>query len=392
MRPAARSLTVGVIRTSLKENEKRVVIHPAHLDMIPEEVRRQLMFETGYGMPFGMKDDVLRVKCRGLASRSALVDSCDIVLLFKPMQSDFEAVKEGGILWGCPHFVQQRCFTQIAVNRRLTVIAIESMDIWGPKGERIMHAFQKISELGGYAGVLDALRTRGIDGRYGPPRKCLVFGFGSAGRGAVHALQGLGFQGVRVFTFRSPNVVANQIPGVIYQQVKGDRDGHMIVLKADGSYSRVILELAEADIIVNAMLQDPDEPKMIIAADELHYSMKPGVLIVDASCDEGMGFPFARPTTFEQPILALGNAFYYAVDHTPSYLWDSASWEISKCFIHYLPVVVKGEESWNRNQTVKKAIEIRNGVIQNPKILSYQRREKKYPHRYIDAVSAASLG
>jgi N5-(carboxyethyl)ornithine synthase len=392
MTTADRPLTIGVIRTSLKENEKRVVIHPAHLDLIPEEVRSRLMFETGYGAPFGMSDKVLRAKCGGLAARSALFDVCDVVLVFKPMQSDFEAVKEGGILWGCAHFVQQKGFTEVAVKRRLTVIAIESMHIWGAKDEKVMHAFQKMSELGGYAGVLDALRTRGIDGRYGPPRKCMVFGFGSAGRGAVQALQGLGFQGVRVFTLRSPDVVANQIPGAVYQQVIIGRDGHMVVAHPDGCRSRVIEELQTADIIVNAMLQDPDEPKMIIAADEVHHHLKPGALIVDASCDEGMGFPFARPTTFEEPIFAVGNAFYYGVDHTPSCLWDSASWEISKCFIHYLPVVMGGAKSWDQNQTVRRAIEIRNGVIQDPKILSYQRREAEYPHRCKQAVAAGCPG
>lgn len=376
-------LTIGVIRTSLKENERRVVIHPDHVDLIAEEVRQQMFFETGYGLPFGMSDELLRAKIGGLASREALFESCDVVLLFKPMLADFEAMREERILWGCPHFAQQKAFTQLSIDRRLTVIAIESMDLWGPKGERIMHAFQKMSELGGYAGVLDALRTRGVDGRYGRPRKAIVIGFGSVGRGAVHALQGLGFQGVRVFTFRHSNAVANQIPGVSYHHVCADDSGHLLVTEHDGSSYRFIDELVTADIIVNATLQDPVRPKMFLAPDEFGCEFKPGALIIDSSCDEGMGFPFARPTTFEDPIFPVGKAFYYGVDHTPSYVWDSASWEMSKCFIHYLPIVMGGPQYWEQSETVRRAVEIHGGVIRNQKIISFQQREPDYPHRVI---------
>jgi alanine dehydrogenase len=122
---------------------------------------------------------------------------------------------------------------------------------------------------------------------------------------------------------------------------------------------------------------------MFIAPDELERELKPGALIIDSSCDEGMGFPFARPTTFENPIVPVGNAFYYGVDHTPSYVWDSASWEMSKCFIHYLPIVMGGLQSWEQSETVRRAVEILDGVIQNPKILSFQKREPDYPHRVV---------
>jgi len=37
---------------------------------------------------------------------------------------------------------------------------------------------------------------------------------------------------------------------------------------------------------------------------------------------------------------------------------------------------------WEKNKTISKAIEIRNGVIQNPKIHSFQNREKEYPHQF----------
>jgi alanine dehydrogenase len=107
----------------------------------------------------------------------------------------------------------------------------------------------------------------------------------------------------------------------------------------------------------------------------------PGTLIVDVSCDEGMGFSWARPTTFADPTFVVGdNALYYAVDHSPSYLWNSATWEISEALLPFLPTVMGGPEAWEATPTVRRAIEIRDGVIQNPAILSFQGRAPQYPH------------
>ena len=107
-----------------------------------------------------------------------------------------------------------------------------------------------------------------------------------------------------------------------------------------------------------------------------------GSLVVDVSCDEGMGFEWARPTTFDDPMFTVEDAIdYYAVDHSPSYLWNSATWENSEALLPFLPVVLAGPGSWDANETIRRAIEVRDGVIQNPAILRFQGRAAEYPHR-----------
>jgi hypothetical protein len=39
-----------------------------------------------------------------------------------------------------------------------------------------------------------------------------------------------------------------------------------------------------------------------------------------------------------------------------------------------------GPDAWADNDAIAKAIEIRDGVVQNPKVLSFQGREADYPH------------
>jgi alanine dehydrogenase len=138
--------------------------------------------------------------------------------------------------------------------------------------------------------------------------------------------------------------------------------------------------LAESDIVVNCTLQDTDAPLVYLQTEDLD-AFAPGSLIIDVSCDEGMGFSWAKSTTFANPIITVGDEVrYYAVDHSPSYLWDSATWEISEALLPFLPVVAAGRASWENDETINRAIEISEGSIRNPAILSFQHRDPTYPH------------
>jgi alanine dehydrogenase len=88
-----------------------------------------------------------------------------------------------------------------------------------------------------------------------------------------------------------------------------------------------------------------------------------------------MGFSFATPTAFEQPMIHMGNGVnYYGVDHSPSYLWNAASWEISEALLPFIEVVLGGPNAWDTDRTIRAAIEIREGIIVNDAITRFQGR------------------
>ena len=103
-----------------------------------------------------------------------------------------------------------------------------------------------------------------------------------------------------------------------------------------------------------------------------------------------MGFFFAKPTTFKNPMFKYKTTDYYAVDHTPSYLWESATRSISAALVVYLPIVLAGPSSWQKNQTIRKAINIEEGVIRNPSILSFQKRHPSDGDAGINPVGNSS--
>ena len=71
-------LEFGIIGTSRKEDERRIPIHPEHLVRLPEQIRRQLIFEEGYGAPFGITDQEIVAQTGGVATRSELLSDTDV--------------------------------------------------------------------------------------------------------------------------------------------------------------------------------------------------------------------------------------------------------------------------------------------------------------------------
>ena len=388
-----RDLTLGVVGSSRKPGELRLPIHPAHVDRINPELRRRMFFEEGYARHFGVADDAVARHVAGLRPREQLMSECDVVVVPKPEADDLKELPGGTVLWGWPHCVQQEELTQVAIDRRLTLIAWEAMHHYTHEGEFSLHVFHKNNEMAGYCAVLHAMQLIGTTGAYGRRLRAAVISFGATARGAVTALFAQGVQDVDVLTHRNVAVVAAPIaPSRLIHYERDVQHPHRAVV-LDSFGTRPLAEfLADHDVVVNCILQDTDDPLMFVMSEELGR-FAPGTLFVDVSCDEGMGFEWARPTSFAEPIFTVGEGVrYYAVDHTPSYLWNSATWEISEALIPFLGTVMAGEEAWDANATIHRAIEIRQGLVQNPKILSFQSRAHDYPHERLRPRPSAAAG
>lgn len=372
---------LGVVATSSKPDERRLPLHPMHIDRIDEELRGQVVLERGYGEPFGLSDDQLATLVGGFRSRQELLSTADVVLLPKPQVVDLERMGSGQVLWGWPHCVQDGALTQVAIDKRLTLIAFEAMNHWASDQGFGLHVFHKNNEMAGYCSVLHGLQLIGSTGDYGRRLSAVVIGFGATARGAVTALNAHGVHDVSVVTQRGVAAVSAPIHSVqIVQldQVPGQGQPKNVI--TDRGLVPVPQFLAEADVIVNCTLQDPNSPLMFLGTDDLP-KLRAGTLIIDVSCYEGMGFSWARPTSFANPMFDVGDhVHYYGVDHTPTYLWNSATWELSEALLPFIEVVLSGPSGWVENQTIARAVEIRDGHIVNPAILTFQERAAEFPH------------
>jgi len=372
-------LTIGVVGTTRKLHERRRPVHPAHLDRIDEEVRAHLLVERGYGAHFGVGDDEIARWVSGVVDREELIRRADVVLLPKPVAADLAEMRDGQVLWGWPHLVQDPELTQLAIDKRLSVIAWEAMNHWTSKGSFSLHVFHLNNEIAGYAAVIHALQLRGATGAYGKQLRAAVISFGSTARGAVRALNAMGVHDVEVITQRDSSAVAAPFGSTAmgqFERLEGDPRRAQVLRQAGPQAAEEFL--AEHDIIVNCMLQDTEAP--LVFADDPH-AFAPGTIVVDVSVDEGMGFAWARPTSFAEPMFEVGDrVHYYAVDHTPSLYWESATWTISEALLPYLDLVQRGPAAWAEDVTLSRALEIERGEVRNTRILAFQGRAVPYPH------------
>ncbi|UTT62664.1 N(5)-(carboxyethyl)ornithine synthase [Microcella humidisoli] len=374
-------LHLGVIATSRKPDEHRLPIHPGHLERIDADLRAAMTLERGYGARFGIADAELEPLVGPLVDRAEVIARSDVVLLPKPQAADLADLREGQTLWGWPHCVQDRAITQLAIDKHLTLIAWEAMNHWRSDGSFGLHVFHKNNELAGYCSVIHALQLCGSTGDYGRRLTAVVIGFGATARGAVTALNAHGIHDVRVLTNRDIAAVSAPIPSVDIVQFEHDDDPAVgSTVNTDEGPVALAVYLAENDIVVNCTLQDPNDPLTYLMLDDLD-AFRPGSLIVDVSIDEGMGFSWARATSFAEPMITVGDSTnYYAVDHSPSLLWNSTTWEISEALLPFLRTVMEGPASWAASDTIRRAIEIEDGRVRNEAILTFQGRSAEYPY------------
>lgn len=374
-------LSLGILAASTMENEQRLPIHPSHLDRIDPDVRSRMIIERGYAAEFQLEPGYIESRVGRVAERLEVIESADVLLLPKPQAADVAEVPEGRVLWGWPHCVQDTAITQTAIDRELTLIAFEAMNHWTPQGDFSLHVFHKNNELAGYSSVLHAMSLNGSTGNYGPRLSAVVIGFGATARGAVTALKAHGIYDIQVLTQRGATAVGSPIHSAHITQLNTDGGPtHLSTVATEDGDVLLPSFLASHDIVVNCTLQDVKAPLTYLRTEDLE-EFPAGSLIIDVSCDEGMGFEWAVPTGFDDPMFTVGRGVnFYAVDHSPSYLWNSATWEISEAILPYLRTVMEGSDSWITEPTISRAIEIHDGVIKNPDILQFQNRDAEYPH------------
>lgn len=378
-----KKMKIGFIQTSLKENERRLPLIPPYIKELNKLIRKDLFFESEYGLDYGYSDkDINHLGC-STCSRADIFKTCDIVVLPKPTLKDLEQMQQYQVLWGWPHCVQQTEIAQQAINKKLTLIAWEAMYTWSQTGEKGMHIFYRNNEIAGYAAVHHALNIYGMDGLYGKPLTAAVLSYGSVGRGAITALLSRGYNDITVYSRREPALIKDKQPGVKFKKYILNKNGEVFVANKENSSYPIVENLKSYDIICNGIMQDPLNPAYFVTKQTIKQ-LKNNLLIVDISCDEAMGFYFARPTSFQRPSFIIErNIKYYAVDHTPTYFYQAASEDISQALLPFIKVIHAGTNAWKNNETIKRAIEIQNGIIINPAIIKFQKRQDKWPYDYI---------
>lgn len=98
-------------------------------------------------------------------------------------------------------------------------------------------------------------------------------------------------------------------------------------------------------------------------------------MIIDVSCDEGMGIQTSRATSIADPVYSHKGVLHYAVDHTPSLYFRTATESISKVVARFVGDLSEGRP----NPVLQKATIIHCGDIVDDRISRFQHRPETRP-------------
>jgi len=322
--PAMKTIGFPVSR---KENEFRRAILPGDLRAMRNPAR--CFIERGFGEPLGVTDaEYERAGARAAGREEVL--SKDVVCNPKGLDPDMiPLLKPGATLFGWVHAVQGKEITDVLVERRMTAIAWEDMFEDGR-----LHVFWRNNEIAGEAAVIHAAQ---FSGRLPYEWNAAILGRGNCARGAFRILEKMG---ARV---------------AIYPKER------MFKLRD---------EVERYDVIVNALLWDVFDTRLVLSAADIKRMQK-GSMIIDVSCDsEGMCIETTHPTTIEDPVFVREGVIHYAVDHTASLFCRSATGAISAAAAPYLDLIIEDTP----NAVLEKATAVKNGKILDERIRRFQNR------------------
>ncbi len=311
---------------STKENEKRRALLPEQISRIKN--KNQLFFEKDYGEVLGYTDDEYIKQGAKVLSREEVIKR-DIICDPKIGDADYLLqLRANQTIFGYIHAVQNRDITGIIVKKSLTAIAWEDMYDSG------RHIFWRNNELAGEAAIMHAFT---IYGRLPYDCKVAIIGKGNIARGAYRILSSLGAE------------------IVVY-----DKNMENLLRK----------EIAEYDVIVNAVLWDTRRQDHVIYCEDVRR-MKKNAMIIDISCDNDGLVETSVPTTIEDPVYFSEGVLHYAVDHTPTIIFHTASKVFGNEIVKYIDDII--EDNIENNKTLQNAVIIKKGIILDEKIINYQK-------------------
>lgn len=346
------------VLSSTKSNESRIPFTLRTLQKLPIAAKSQLIFEDNYGQALRIRPHQLQHLGYQTATRHLLLREYEAFLILKPTLEDFKNLPKGSTLIGWIHAVQNKALVDIAIERSLTLIALEEL-YW--KGQHLFH------QNNYYAGTMGVIHATSLWKQQGNmPGNACVIGQGHCSDGAISAFLSLGIKTDIFSRYQLANHL-RKLP--ISHNTCVTKDNLLMCQNKPLS-----LQLKNFDVIVNCIKQDVLNPVSIIKNDKDLTTKNPH-LIIDISCDEKMGFHFARATTRDKPITKISPMVsYYSIDNIPSLKPFKSSQALSAVFSTHitdlLAYCLKGKDILY----VEKAEILSKGIVRDPTISQFQKR------------------
>jgi len=321
-------MVIGVPK-EIKPDEYRVAVTPAGV----EQLRRQghkVLVERGAGAGSGLPDEDYQAYGAEIVDTAAEVyGTAELICKVKePLPQEFKLLRERHVMFTYFHFAASRELTEGVRNSGCVAIAYETIE----DREGRLPLLAPMSEVAGKMSVQEGAKYlekpmmgRGIllGGIPGvEPAKVLVLGGGIVGSNAAKLAAGFGADvtilDIDLYRLRYLAEVMPANVRCVYSTPEAIRR-----------------HLAEADLVIGAVLNPGARCPMLIPRDYLSL-MQQGSVIVDVAVDQGGCCETTRPTTHGDPTYVVDGVVHYAVANMPGAVGRTSTFGLTNATLPYL--------------------------------------------------------
>ncbi len=343
----------------IKSEEYRVGLTPATAKEYVRQSHRVLV-QSGAGVGSGFSDaEYAGAGCEVIAAARDVYAQAEMIVKVKePIESEYELLRPGLILFTYLHLAADLPLTQALLNHKITGVAYET--ITDAAGH--LPLLTPMSQIAGRMAVQEGAKylERPFGGRgvllSGVPGiqkgNILILGGGIAGTNACRIAVGLG-----------ANVTIMDISARRLTELE-DLFGRNVQTLYSNRHN-LEQELPKADLVICAVLIPGAATPKLITRQDLKL-MKQGAVIVDISIDQGGCLETARATTHLDPVFIVDGVVHYCVANMPGALAQTSTLALTSVTNQYGLLIARGGvEAIRDNPALRAGLNTHDGHITN---------------------------
>ena len=350
-------MNIGIPK-EIKNNENRVGMTPAGVSELVKHGHTVYVQETA-GLGSGFPDEMyLSSGAKILPSIEDVYGVADMIIKVKePVSPEYRLVRPGQLVFTYFHFACSRELTEAMVASGGVCLAYETVQL----SDGSLPLLTPMSEIAGRMATINGAhylqKTKGGKGKLicgvpgVKPAKVVVIGGGIVGQAAARVAAGMG-----------ADVVIADVSLPLLRDLSVNMPANVNTVYS--SHRNICKEIADADIIVGAVLVPGDKAPKLIARDMLKL-LEPGTVLVDVAIDQGGCFETSRPTTHSEPTYDVDGIVHYAVANIPGAVPNTSTTALTNATLKY--AVALADKGWGRacadDPALAKGLNVVDGKI-----------------------------
>lgn len=350
-------MIIGVLK-EIKTKENRVAMTPAGVEQVVFH-GHSVLIETAAGEGSGFSDkSYTHAGAEIVASPQEIYQRCEMIMKVKePLPSEYTLIRSGQIVFTYFHFAAAMELTRAMIDSGCIAIAYETV----ARNNGSLPLLTPMSEVAGKMAIQEGAKylekTFGGKGKLlggvpgVDPGTVVVIGGGVVGINAAKMACGLG---AKVYLFDTNQERLSYLSDVM--------PANCFTLMS--SPAAIRKRLAEADLVIGAVLLPGAKAPKVITRDMLHI-MKKGSVIVDVAIDQGGCIETSRPTTHDDSIYEVDGIIHYCVTNMPGAVPITSTQALTNATLPYaLEIAAKGfKQAAIDNPEIARGINILAGKV-----------------------------